>query len=345
MPNLVARASLASCLISIASLLSTGCQQTPASVRQYSRVEIVTARETEEPSSPHQHSNPLTSEPVPAIDYSELPLIEQAESWASRLLLVEARGSGVTISGEGDVVEVSVPCRLRLDESVVTAWAAQFTDAVELEGSSAGQRRLLTRAATHASPFGSSPSSDCGGPAMSMGTLDLAVSDDPATFGLIIADRPGWGAAVKVFRLDRDVHLSDLLRTLVKPRTVELLAYADGEVVHGSSLPLLPTAYNGPRHPQPMASPWWVRDRRESQTQDPIWRHAQSWLTPDRTLAAAMAEVPDTVGDVLFLPMLGWKAGTLASAWAVGSFDMTIRLSLPRETAVRIDRFEFRVAD
>lgn len=336
---------IVSCLATACATLPIGCQQRSTTSSNERAVAIITVRGPEAVSEVEPSHDRVDLPETAPLESPGLSLVEHAQAWAPRLLLVEPRNGGVTISGEGDLVEVAIPCRLRMDENLVSSWTEQLRESEDLVGATPQSRRLLTRAATSASRSTAVPSSDCGGPVMSMQTLDLAISDGPETFGLIIADRSGWGASAKVFRLRRGAQLVELLHGLTAPRAVELLAIADDEVVHGSSLPLLPTAYNGVGRPQPMASPWWIRNRRDSLNERPVWRNAQSWLAPNRTLATAMAEVPETVGDLLFIPMLGWRSDALAPEFAVGWIDLTIRLTLPRELATSIDRFEFRVAD
>jgi hypothetical protein len=56
-----------------------------------------------------------------------------------------------------------------------------------------------------------------------------------------------------------------------------------------------------------------------------------------------MLERPETLGDLLFLPMLGWQLNASTPPIAVGGLEMRIAASVPREIADRISELVFRV--
>lgn len=262
--------------------------------------------------------------------------------WASALLLVESRGPVTVMASKGDMVEIEIPCRMRIDDSAVPAWVAEFASRAEARIGNSTPGRLLFRAETRDGVSPTSPLPDCGSPIMRMSALDISASEEGRWIGLIVADAAGWGASAQIFRLPVE-ELDGLLEAMVQPRTLEMLAVRGDEVVHGASLPLLPCSFAGPGRPQFHASPWWIRDRQDHATQERRWRNASTWLAPARQLANAMRGVPDTVGDIIFLPMLAMQPSMTSDQFAVGSIDLKIRATLPGELVSTIERFEFRV--
>jgi len=337
-------------LAALGTTLPLGCRQSPQTRPNGPGVEIVThsVAPIEHGAAPEQRDDgsldDWTSSTLGDARSTSPTTASQIEDWAERLLVIESRGS-VVIRGDGVLVDVEIPCRLRIDEFAAVEWIHELTSTVEDLSGRSQIRRILTRAANATAPSEQPMPSNVGAPIMAMSTLDLPATDEPSHVGLILADGPGWGVTAKVFRLGRTNDVDEVLSAIGMPETVEMLARRRGEVVHGASIPMLPFDFDGGDQPQPHASPWWIRDRRDDSDGALVWRNAATWLSPHRSLSEAMRERPDTVGDILFMPLLGWQRSMSSPQYAVGSLDLTIRVRLPRELAESIDQFEFRISE
>lgn len=288
------------------------------------------------PPSATSEEQPTEADPAAVVD-----------TWAESLLVVAAAGPIEHRAIEGDLVRVTIPCLVRLDAEATFNWSDQLTSSVDSH-SSRETSRMLMRIDGASTPFASSLRRPSGtrSPELAMSAVDLPITDDPNRFGLLVVDGDHWGAAVTRHALDRATRLEPLLRSIDRPRAVRLLGVdRHGRVIHGASLPLMPMAKSRPDRPQALLSPWWIRDRRTHSNDPIVWRNAAQWLAHDRTLAQAAIELPETVGDLLFLPMLGWQSTIIAPPWAVGGLEIDLSIELPREVADRIDRFEFHLAD
>lgn len=274
-------------------------------------------------------------------------LAAAAGTWAESLLVITAAGPIEHRSLDADRVRVTIPCLVQLDSNAAFDWMEGLAARAPSEGS-VERSRLLAR--------GGYPDADSSrsvrrptqtrSPELSMDVVDLPIDDDPAHVGLVTVDGDHWGAAVTRRVLDRETHLAPLLESIDRPRSVRLLAVdRSGRVIHGVSLPLLPMIKARPDRPQALLSPWWIRDRRTNANEPVVWRNAAQWLAHDRTLARAARELPETVGDLMFLPMLGWQSTIIAAPWAVGGLEIDLSIEVPRDVAERLDRFEFHLAD
>ncbi len=342
------------CFLSVgaSSMLGGGCASKPAPAPAPPKtVEIVTSTERE-PVVVEVISETNAEEPAPTpespIAIEEPPptpaelLAWAVSDWAPTMLRIEASGEPVQFLGDGDVVEVVVPCRMSIDQEAAIGWTRRVSAILREAGFVPRERRVLAGEGDQ----GVQPPPGVAPPLMDMASNTLAASDDARRFALVLADREGWGAAADVFVLDRSEYLPWMLEEIAAPREVQMLAYsADGMVIHGTSVPLLPRSMSRAGLPQDLVCPWWFRDRRQGPAPKVVWRNAQQWLAPGRTLAAAFTASSGSVGDVMFLPMLGWQRTSSASPLAVGSLVMPIRFTLDRSTANRIDRFEFRVVE
>lgn len=334
-----------------APLFAIGCaaEPTPAPMPP-SKVEIVATSEAEPAAveviaevsaspEPAPATRPIVEEPRPT---SAEQLARAVSDWAPAMLRIEASGEPVQFVGEGDVVEVVVPCRLSIDQESAIEWTRRVSATLRDAGFMPRERRVLSSDGIDDAQLPSSVSP----PFMNMASNTLAATDDARRVSLVLADRPGWGAAAEVFELDRNEFLPRMLEEIAAPREVQLLAFsADNVVIHGTAVPLLPRSMNRTGQSQDLVCPWWFRDRREGPAPKIVWRNAQQWLAPGRTLATAFTAASGSVGDVMFLPMLGWQRTPGSAPVAVGSLDMPIRFTLDRGTANRIDRFEFRVVE
>lgn len=334
-----------------APLFAIGCAAKPAPTPMpRNEVEIVATAEAEPAAVEVIAEVSATPEPAPVAPPSiEEPRSTPAEQlawavsdWAPAMLRIEASGDPVQFVGEGDVIEVVVPCRLSIDQETAIAWTRRVSAILRDAGLTPRERRVLSRDGIDEAQLPSSVSP----PFMNMASNTLTATDDARRVSLALADRPGWGAVAEVFTLDRDEYLPRMLEEIAAPREVQLLAFsADNVVIHGTAVPLLPRSMNRTGQSQDLVCPWWFRDRREGPAPKIVWRNAQQWLAPGRTLATAFTEASGSVGDVMFLPMLGWQGTAGSAPVAVGSLDMPIRFTLDRGTANRIDRFEFRVVE
>ncbi len=269
------------------------------------------------------------------------------DTWAESLLVVAAAGPIEHRSLDADRVRVTIPCLVQLDSNAAFDWMEGLAARAPSEGS-VERSRLLAR--------GGFPDADSSrsvrrptqtrSPELAMSAVDLPNTDDPNRFGLLVVDGDHWGAAITRHVLDRKTQLDPLLESIDRPRSVRLLGVdRHGRVIHGVSLPLLPMAKSRPDRPQALLSPWWIRDRRTNANEPVVWRNAAQWLAHDRTLARAARELPETVGDLMFLPMLGWQSTIIAPPWAVGGLEIELSIEVPRDVADRLDRFEFHLAD
>lgn len=343
---LVSRTAAAS-LIALMALL-TGCQHASPQ-RHATRLDLQARSEAIDhlfsgPSSPDRRLSPsATSEDQP----TEADPAAVADTWAESLLVVAAAGPIEPRALDGDLVRVTIPSLVRLDAEAAFNWSDQLASSVDSQ--SLGETsRLLMRIDGSSTPSAPSIGRPSGtrSPELAMSAVDLPITDDPNRFGLLVVDGDHWGAAVTRHVLDRKTQLDSLLESIDRPRSVRLLGVdRHGRVIHGVSLPLLPMAKSRPDRPQALLSPWWIRDRRTHSNDPIVWRNAAQWLAHDRTLTQAAIELPETVGDLLFLPMLGWQSTIIAPPWAVGGLEIDLSIELPREVADRIDRFEFHLAD
>lgn len=266
-------------------------------------------------------------------------------SWPESLLSIELAGTLDQTPWHADRVKVRIPCAARVDASAAFSWLEALRDQLDASDASARRGRLLVRHAA-ATPDAVRDPDQCRSPSIALETIEVPIDDEASHFGVVLVDGDHPGAWATRIRLDRATDLLPLLEAIDRPRSVRLLAIdAAGRVIHGVSLPLLPMAKSRPEAPQALLSPWWIRDRRTAPQDPVVWRNAAQWLAHGRTLAQAACELPETVGDIMFLPMLGWQSTIVASPWAVGGVEFDLTLELPTEVASRIDRFEFHLGD
>lgn len=278
---------------------------------------------------------------------AEVEFATVAGTWAESLIVVTASGPIEHRPLDADRVLVTIPCLVQIDANAAFDWTSRLATLAESEASIARSRLLARAGLPDAEPSRSvRRPTRTRSPELAMSAVDLPNTDDPNRFGLLVVDGDHWGAAVTRHVLDRKTQLDSLLESIDRPRSVRLLGVdRHGRVIHGASLPLMPMAKSRPDRPQALLSPWWIRDRRTHSNDRVVWRNAAQWLAHDRTLARAARELPETVGDILFLPMLGWQSTIIAPPWAVGGLEIDLSIELPRGVAARIDRFEFHLAD
>ena len=343
---------MCSLTIAASSMLGGGCASKPTPAPALPKTVEIVASTERDPVVVEVVAESISEAPAPSPDSKSA--VEEAaptpaelltwavSDWAPSMLRIEASGDPVQFVGEGEVVEVVVPCRLSIDQESSIAWTRRVSAILRNAGFKPRERRVLSGDGGDGDPLPSTVAP----PFMDMASNTLAATDDARRFSLALSDRPGWGAAAEVFELDLSEFLPWMLEEIAAPREVELLAFSDdGVVIHGTSVPLLPRSKSRSGQPQDLVCPWWFRDRREGLAPRIVWRNAQQWLAPGRTLAAAFTATSSSVGDVMFLPMLGWQQTAGSAPVAVGSLDMPIRFTLDRGTANRIDRFEFRIVE
>jgi len=266
--------------------------------------------------------------------------------WAAELLIIESTGAPIEIAGDGEWVQLRIPIRIRIDADRAAAWSVAATDRLRTHLGAARAERLLVQGEAGPIPPPSSVDLPVRAlpPFVHMERAGLAMADRAGEFAIAFADRPSWGSEVESFRASRQSLLEPVLRRLAAPRLIEMLALTrSGEVIYGATLPLIPAARSTTGAPQALICPWWIRDRRDENASQLRWRNAQQWLAPQRSLATAMLERPETLGDLLFLPMLGWQLNASTPPIAVGGLEMRIAASVPREIADRISELVFRV--
>lgn len=266
--------------------------------------------------------------------------------WAAELLTIESTGAPIEIAGDGEWVQLRIPIRIRIDADRAAEWSAAAADRLWAHLGAARAERLLVQG--EAGPIAPPSSVDLPvralAPYLHLERAGLAMADRAGEFAIAFAERPTWGSEVESFRASRQSLLEPVLRRLAAPRLVEMLALTrSGEVIYGAALPLIPAARATTGAPQALICPWWIRDRRDENASQLRWRNAQQWLAPQRSLATAMLERPETLGDLLFLPMLGWQLNASTPPIAVGGLEMRIAASVPREIADRISELVFRV--
>jgi hypothetical protein len=267
--------------------------------------------------------------------------------WAAELLIIESTGAPIEIAADGEWVQLRIPIRIRIDADRAAAWSAAATDRLRTHLGAARAERLLVQgeAGPIALPSAVELPVRALPPFVHMERAALAMVDRAGEFAIAFADRPSWGSEVESFRASRQSLLEPVLRRLAAPRLVEMLALTrSGEVIYGATLPLIPAARATTGAPQALICPWWIRDRRDENASQLRWRNAQQWLAPQRSLATAMLERPESLGDLLFLPMLGCQLNASTPPIAVGGLEMRIAASVPREIADRISELVFRVA-
>lgn len=272
------------------------------------------------------------------------PVNPSSAGWADAALIVERSGKPIEwgSSGHDGWVHMSVPIRLRVDRELAAAWAQAC--ATEIGGDRIRQVRLLSRGevGTSAAPADSTLPASLQRPLIHVDRIAPLGPDRAGRFRIGWASSGGWGAEVDVIESADMRLLQRLLEESVAGRDIEMYAMdASGEIVFGASLPLLPCDRVRVGRPQPLVCTWWIRDRAETPDDRPRWRNAQQWLAPNRPLAVAMSERPETVGDLLFLPMLGWQPMSSSPPIAVGGLDLELDVSIPEETATRIDSISF----
>jgi len=337
-------------------LAMAGCQS-PKATTQLDVVEVNSA------SDEGEASEDTPAEFIPVEDRSPTPIVEQrpilvqaevstetpstdrsAAGWAAAAMVVERTAAPVESSPNGAWVRMRIPVRLRIDRGLLDAWIAEFT--AQFDDRREGVTRMLSRG-----EVGTSAGSDESLlPEDVRGTVihvDRIAALGPERNGLVRVGwsmAPGWGGQVHYVDLPIGGRLTALLAETVAPQNVEMLAKdAVGNVIFGARLPLIPCGRVMPGAPQPLVCPWWIRDRTMDGREPSRWRNAQQWLAPDLTLAAAMAERPEMIGDVVFLPMFGWQAMSSRPPVAVGALELTIDASIPAETAPRISSFVFEL--
>jgi hypothetical protein len=320
-------------------LPAVGCQsQRPASQLGTISLRSAESYAGEAPAIPTRSLAPSDiAEPVASNDSS-------AAGWADAALVIERSDEPVEWSDSGNDgwVRMTVPIRLRIDEDLAARWAE--VSARDLGGNRLGRTRLLSRGevGTTAGSTGSALPDSLQRPLIHVDRIAPLGPDRLGTYRIGWATSGGWGAEVDVFESSDMRLLQHLLEESVAPRDVEMYAMdASGQVVFGASLPLLPCDRVRVGRPQPLVCTWWIRDRAETQNDRPRWRNAQQWLAPNRPLAFAMSERPETVGDLMFLPMLGWQAMSSSPPIAVGGLDLSLDVSVPHEIAPRIDSISF----
>jgi hypothetical protein len=320
-------------------LPAVGCQsQRPASQLGTISLRSAESYAGEAPAIPTRSLAPSDiAEPVASNDSS-------AAGWADAALVIERSDEPVEWSDAGNDgwVRMTVPIRLRIDEDLAARWAE--ASARDLGGSRLGRTRLLSRGevGTTAGSTGSALPDSLQRPLIHVDRIAPLGPDRLGTYRIGWATSGGWGAEVDVLESSDMRLLQHLLEESVAPRDVEMYAMdASGQVVFGASLPLLPCDRVRVGRPQPLVCTWWIRDRAETQNDRPRWRNAQQWLAPNRPLAFAMSERPETVGDLMFLPMLGWQAMSSSPPIAVGGLDLSLDVSVPHEIAPRIDSISF----
>ncbi len=291
--------------------------------------------------------SPSESASPTAAHLPETTLAMTANLWAESLIRIDAAGPVSTRSHDDGSARVSIPCVARVDSGRLTDWLDRMTTAFENAPVHRRSRLLMRSEAGGPNPL-RTPDRPLRtrSPELALDCLDVPIGDESSLVGLIVAAGDHWGAPISRHELHRDTDLLPLLQAIDRPRSVRLLAIdAAGRVIHGVSLPLLPMAKSRPEAPQALLSPWWIRDRRTAPHDPVVWRNAAQWLAQGRTLATAARELPETVGDILFLPMLGWQSSIVASPWAVGGVEFDLTIELPSDVASRIDRFEFHLGE
>lgn len=272
------------------------------------------------------------------------PVDPSSAGWADAALIVERSDRPIdwASSDHDGWVRMSVPIRLRVDSELAAEWAEAC--AAEIGGDRTERNRLLSRGEVGiaAAPAAPTLPASLQRPLIHVDRIAPLGPDRAGRFRIGWASSGGWGAEVDVIESADMRLLQRLLEESVAGRDIEMYAMdASGEIVFGASLPLLPCDRVRVGRPQPLVCTWWIRDRAETPGDRPRWRNAQQWLAPNRPLALAMSEQPDTVGDLLFLPMLGWQPMSSSPPIAVGGLDLELDVSIPEETATRIDSISF----
>lgn len=284
---------------------------------------------------------------APATEPLARALDETLADWAIDLLVVESTGAPVQSVGEGEWVQLQIPIRIRIDEARAASWAAEASVRLAAQFGTPRQDRLLVegQAGRLQPPLDADLPVRTSPPHVHIERAALATPERAGSFGLLLADRPSWGASVASFRVPTGAALVEVLSRTVAPHRVEMLVLdRRGGVLHGATLPLIPSARVPTGDPQALICPWWIRDRRDEQDARIRWRNAQEWLAPNRTLAAAMLERPETLGDLLFLPMVGWQRNGISAPLAVGAIEMRIGASVPRSIVGEIAELVFRIS-
>lgn len=326
-------------------LPAVGCQtQRPAS-----QVGVISLRSAE------TYPGDVAIDPIPPSSPNSIAGAEAvhnptAAGWADAALIVERSDAPVewSPSGHDGWVRMTVPIRLRVDSELAAKWAEVCAD--KIGGTRSKQVRLLSRGeiGTAPAPVDSTIPDSLQRPIVHVDRIESLGPDRVGRFRIGWAASSGWGAEIDMVESGDTRVLQRLLEECVESRDVEMYAVdALGEVVFGATLPLLPCDRVRVGRPQPLVCPWWIRDRAETPDDRPRWRNAQQWLAPNRPLALAMSEHPEAVGDLLFLPMLGWQPMSSSPPIAVGGLDLDLAVSVPEETATRIDsiRFTLRARD
>jgi hypothetical protein len=335
---------LARLLTSISLVASAGCQNGATRTESGRPVD----RSPSHSITLQSHTTVVAALPSPAPQDDAPPHradLRSIASWPESLLSIELAGPLEQTPWQASRVRVRVPCVARIDSSAAFSWLEALRAHFDEADAPNRRGRLLAR------PDSGTPSAfrdpdECFSPTIALEAIEVPIDDEPSHFGLVLVDGDHPGAWATRVRLDRATDLLPLLQAIDRPRSVRLLAIdAAGRVIHGVSLPLLPMAKSRPEAPQALLSPWWIRDRRTAPHDPVVWRNAAQWLAHGRTLAQAACELPETVGDILFLPMLGWQSSIVASPWAVGGVEFDLTIELPSDVASRIDRFEFHLSD
>ncbi len=138
---------------SLTCFLSVGASSKPAPAPAPPKtVEIVSSTEREpvvvEVISETNAEEPAPT-PEPPIAIEEPPptpaelLAWAVSDWAPMMLRIEASGEPVQFLGDGDVVEVVVPCRMSIDQEAAIGWTRRVSAILREAGFVPRERRVL----------------------------------------------------------------------------------------------------------------------------------------------------------------------------------------------------------